>query len=134
MQTPRLLFTLCAIALTFIFPSLTRAAELSANDKQFLQNYEQVRAALAADDLAGAKKAAASLGDEGSDLAKSDTLKDARKAFGKLSEQAVKLASGQPGFHVMHCPMVNKDWVQTSDKVANPYYGKEMLTCGEEKK
>lgn len=30
--------------------------------------------------------------------------------------------------------MVKKDWVQTSEKISNPYAGKEMLTCGSIKK
>ena len=27
--------------------------------------------------------------------------------------------------------MLKKDWVQTSDKIANPYGGAGMITCGE---
>jgi hypothetical protein len=34
--------------------------------------------------------------------------------------------------HVMHCPMAPIDWVQTDAVIANPYYGSEMLRCGEE--
>jgi Heavy metal binding domain len=41
------------------------APELSAADKQYLSGYEKVRAALAADDLDGAKKAPADLGRDG---------------------------------------------------------------------
>src|SRR5690606_32205037 len=29
--------------------------------------------------------------------------------------------------HVMHCPMVPADWVQTDETLRNPYYGAEML-------
>lgn len=32
---------------------------------------------------------------------------------------------------VMHCPMVPADWLQTGDELRNPYYGSEMLECGE---
>jgi hypothetical protein len=56
------LFVLCAIALAFL-PAATRAGDLSSHDKQFLAGYEQIRAALAADDLNGARKAAVSLPD-----------------------------------------------------------------------
>ena len=38
------------------------AVEVSAADKQYLSSYETVRAALAADDLDGAKKAASGRG------------------------------------------------------------------------
>jgi hypothetical protein len=110
------------------------AAPLSDNDKQFLAKYEKVRAALAADDLGAAKAAAGGLGDDGSALAKSSSLKEARLAFERLSDRAKKLVAGQPGYYVVHCPMLKKDWVQTSETIANPYYGKEMLSCGEIKK
>lgn len=35
---------------------------------------------------------------------------------------------------VAHCPMKDADWLQEGDKVANPYYGSQMLTCGEVKR
>ena len=52
----------------------------------------------------------------------------------RLSDKAKELAAGQPGYYIVHCPMLEKDWVQTSDKIANPYGGKDMTTCGEIKK
>jgi Cu(I)/Ag(I) efflux system membrane fusion protein len=111
-----------------------QASPLSDIDKQFLARYENVRSALAADGLGAARTAAGDLGEEGALLAKSSSLKDARAAFEKLSDKATQLAAGQAGYYVVHCPMLKKDWVQTSEKIANPYYGKEMATCGEIKK
>jgi hypothetical protein len=113
---------------------LAETSPLSDADKQFLARYEKVRSALAADDLSAAKTAAGELGDEGGALAKSNSLKEARAVFEKLSDKAKQLAGGQSGYYFVHCPMLKKDWVQTSDKIANPYYGKEMSTCGEIKK
>src|SRR6266566_1834768 len=110
------------------------AATLTDQDKQFLTAYGKVHDALVADDLAGAKKAGADLGPDGADLSKSKSLDDARAAFGKLSDKAVKAAAGQSGYYIAHCPMKNKDWVQTSTTIANPYGGKEMIGCGEIKK
>ena len=110
------------------------AANLADKEKQFLSAYEKAHTALAADNLEGAKAAAPELGDAGASLGKSASLKDARAAFEKLSEKAKQLAAGQPDYHVFHCPMLKKDWVQTSTTIANPYAGKEMLTCGEIKK
>ena len=110
------------------------AATLSDKDKQFLTAYGKAHDALVSDDLAGAKKAGADLGTEGAELSKSASLKDARSAFEKLSAKARQLAAGQPGYQVYHCPMLNKDWVQTSTTIANPYGGKEMVSCGEIKK
>ncbi len=111
-----------------------QAANLSDQDKQFLAAYGKAHDALVADDLAGVKKVGADLGPDGTDLSKSKSLDEARAAFGKLSDKAVKLAAGQSGYYVAHCPMKNKDWVQTSTTIANPYGGKEMVSCGEIKK
>lgn len=116
------------------FTGWLAAAELSDSDKQFLAGYEKVRAALAADNLAEAKKAAAETGEDGAGLARTESLIMARKEFAKLSERAITMAKGQPGYYVVNCPMVKKDWVQTSEKISNPYAGKEMLTCGVVKK
>lgn len=30
-----------------------------------------------------------------------------------------------------HCPMAEASWLQKDGKIANPYYGKVMLECGE---
>jgi hypothetical protein len=114
--------------------AMIQAAPLSDTDKQFLTRYEKVRGALAADDLAAARMGAGDLGDEGAALAKSSSLKEARAAFEKLSDKAKQLAAGQSGYYLVHCPMLQKDWVQTSEKIANPYYGKEMASCGEIRK
>ncbi len=118
------------IAITAIAVS-AQAANLSDKDKQFLAGYEEVHTALVADDLSTAKSAAKDLGEEGSDIAQAGSLKDTRAGFEKLSNRAKTLVAGQSGYHVAHCPMLNKDWVQTSTTIANPYGGKEMVGCGE---
>jgi hypothetical protein len=115
-------------------PSPVRAEELSDSDKFFLAGYEKLRVALVAEDLGRANEVAAELSESGFEIPKSETLERARAAFAKASDIAIKVASGQPGFYVMHCPMLNRDWVQTSKEVSNPYGGKEMISCGEIKK
>ena len=125
---------LAAMTASMVIGFFAQAANLSDNDKRFLAGYEKVRAALAADDLAAAKISASDLREEGAALAKSNSLKEARAAFETLSDKAKQLAAGQSGYFVVSCPMLKKDWVQTSDKIANPYYGREMATCGEIKK
>ncbi len=114
--------------------SLGHAANLSDQDKKFLTSYEKIHTALAAEDLTGAKAAATELGDSGSDIAKANSLTDARAGFEKLSAHAKTIAANQSGYYVAHCPMLNKDWVQTSTTISNPYGGKEMIGCGEIKK
>ena len=134
MTKPRLttLFS-TAIALMMI-ASLGHAANLSDQDNKFLISYEKMHAALVADDLAGAKAAATELGDAGTDMAKAKSLQEARSAFEKLSGRAKTKIAGESGYYVAHCPMLNKDWVQTSTTISNPYGGKEMVGCGEIKK
>ncbi|MFQ5809891.1 MAG: heavy metal-binding domain-containing protein [Armatimonadota bacterium] len=36
-----------------------------------------------------------------------------------------------PEIYIFHCPMSKGDWLQTSQEMANPYYGFKMLKCGE---
>ena len=113
--------------------------------KETLTAYESVSKALLADDLAAAQAAAgnlASAADADSALAKhatalqkSTSLESARDHFKAVSDEAIKLAEGKDGYHVMTCPMVEGgDWLQTSEKVANPYMGKKMPACGMKKK
>ena len=103
--------------------------------EKFLVPYEQVLKALVDDNLDAAKGAAHTLpGNAGGDLESAKDLKAARAAFAALSQTAEKMATGVPGYHVFYCPMAKKDWVQQTTVVANPYEGKEMLTCGVEKK
>lgn len=75
------------------------------------------------------------------DLAKSSDIQSFRAAFKRLSDALVVTLrtygppDGAVAF-VMHCPMAfdmaGADWLQaTSDEVRNPYFGAEMLNCGE---
>lgn len=127
-----------------VFASLVHAEEkraaLSADQKAFLERYEAVRAGLAADDLGAAKKASAAIAaapgataDAAKKISDAESIDAAREAFKALSKQAVSVAEGQPGYYHAHCPMVPKeegDWVQTSKKISNPYFGKSMPRCG----
>jgi hypothetical protein len=134
-MTTQRLTTLFSTAIAFIMiASLGRAANLPDQDEKFLTSYEKIHAALVADDLAGAKAPATELGDAGADIANAKSLQEARAAFEKLSGQAKTKITGQSGYYVAHCPMLNKDWVQISTTISNPYGGKEMVGCGEIKK
>ena len=62
-------------------------------------------------------------------------IKDVREKFGTLSEALDVYMTGlhltpPQGVKVAVCPMVNKPWLQEGSALANPYYGKEMPTCG----
>jgi hypothetical protein len=62
-------------------------------------------------------------------------IQDVRDKFGALSEAIDTYMTGlhlvpPDGVKVAYCPMVNKPWLQEGSTIANPYYGKGMLTCG----
>lgn len=125
----------CAFAAAFVFAVQNGLSDtLTPADKTFLARYEKVRAALAADNLPAAQEAAAPLATEGMTLNQSKSLPEARNAFIPLSEKAKKLTAGHPGYYLIYCPMVKHDWVQTSDKISNPYVTGDMSQCGEIKK
>jgi hypothetical protein len=68
-------------------------------------------------------------------LQKAKNLEEAREAFGKMSEALVAYLDGAKrkpgsGVRIAFCPMVLKPWLQKDGTIENPYYGKEMLTCG----
>ena len=68
-------------------------------------------------------------------LSSATELPAAREKFGALSDaidaymRGLKLTPPE-GVRVAVCPMVNKPWMQEGSTIANPYYGKEMPTCG----
>jgi hypothetical protein len=133
-------FLLCSFIAAFasFAHAQEKRAALSDEQKTFLSQYEAVRAGLAADDLTATKKAAAAVTavlatDSAKKIASADSITAAREAFKALSKQAVTTAAGQSGYYHAHCPMVPNDegnWVQTSKKISNPYFGKSMATCG----
>lgn len=138
MKTCRLLLcSVIALIATFAHAQEKHTA-LSDEQKAFLTQYEAVRVGLSTDDLAAAKKAAAAITagpatDSAKKIATADSIASARAAFKALSKQAVTTAAGQSGYYHAHCPMVPNDegdWVQTSKKISNPYFGKSMATCG----
>jgi hypothetical protein len=147
------------VALTFVVATATMSSagepvpgRLARTTSDFVADvvgpYLAIQSALVKDDLqpvsAAAKalqKSAGSLGGDGEALAaaagktaEATSLEAARAAFGDLSTALIAYAdtTKQPieGKIVAFCPMVNKSWVQADGAIANPYYGKAMLTCG----
>lgn len=55
-----------------------------------------------------------------------------RENFKELSKPiAAWVKKHKPaGWSVLHCPMAGASWVQKEGDIQNPYYGKEMLSCG----
>jgi Cu(I)/Ag(I) efflux system membrane fusion protein len=115
-----------------------------------LPAYFKLQSALAADDLAGAKDALRAMmeitGHTGPlagflhDLLGADKLDTLRRpAFEHLSNAMIAALKKEPSALEgpvirMHCPMVygkrGADWLQSTDRLRNPYFGSAMLTCG----
>lgn len=129
MKTLRLLL---ACGLLLLAHRVVSAEPLDAASIAFLTQYESIRAALADDKLATAQTAAKAL-PEAKAIAEATSISGARKAFKVLSARAVTIARGHTGFFIAHCSMFpgGADWVQTTDQIANPYWGKSMPRCGE---
>ena len=123
--------------------------------KNYLKQYESVRAALAADEIAAANKAARTIASTPTEKAANDaeakriayrtgaakklseakSLADAREEFKILSRTANHLAEGQKGYYRYVCPTVPNDqgkWVQTTQEISNPYQGKANPKSGKE--
>lgn len=114
--------------------------------KDILPAYASIQEALSIDNLALAQEKARELKkqtqnnmglkDINSSLnlfLKTKSIADARKEFKKLSAPFVKWmeSSKEPGFEVVYCPMAGAKWVQRQGDINNPYFGREMLHCGE---
>ena len=116
-----------------------------------LPSYLSLQDALAADDLDAAKQALkemmAETGHSGPlpDLIHrmigGENLEELRSPhFEKLSMALIQAVEANPAafegsLYRMHCPMAaageGADWIQDEDNLRNPYYGADMLTCGE---
>jgi len=123
-----------------------------------LTPYFELQTALSKDDLASSKadaktfkemlghgpshEEAASLADlsaEADKIINASDIKDARTAFLAISKDLSKMVehvgtTGKSDVVKMHCPMAfnNKggSWLQNNHKLANPYYGSMMYSCG----
>jgi Cu(I)/Ag(I) efflux system membrane fusion protein len=72
-------------------------------------------------------------------IANAASIADARKAFIELSGEMQSLIShvgisGKDKLYVGKCPMANDNkgatWIQSDNKIHNPYLGSKMLKCG----
>jgi Cu(I)/Ag(I) efflux system membrane fusion protein len=138
--------------------SANPSAEVSSRIETALGDYEALRAALAGDRLneveaiatrlenstreakGGVPASVASrlkeMGTAVTRLKAGGSADDQRRTFGDLSQAVVSLLSEHSalarGRYVFQCPMAQgyQKWVQTSDKLENPYMGARMLRCG----
>ncbi len=126
-----------------LFVVLALTFPVFANTTLFTK-YESVRQSLLKSDLAGAQKNAAALAAEAQkaknagvtefaqSVAVSRDLAGARRAFGPLSDEMIKVRNAAKGARpaVYACPMLKKSWLQPKGQVGNPY-DTAMAACGE---
>ena len=122
-------------------------APLSDADRLALDDYEEIRAALAADDAYATRRAATKmvvdltpanekaprppLLDAASAVANAQALDTMRQRFETLSNQVVPLVNGVQGYYVMTADLPNVvPWVQRTDEVDNPFFGKALHGVG----
>lgn len=84
-------------------------------------------------EAAGMGEQAAAIGAAAEALADTTDLQSARDAFGPLSDALIVYARdiGFGELRLAYCPMVDKEWLQATSEIRNPFYGSMMLTCGE---
>lgn len=128
-----------------------QAAPAAAPLQAALDKYIQIQTALAGDSLKGVPEAAAEIASiaKASDgavpvaaqagvLAKATDIKAAREAFKPLSAALITALSSQKSisgqYYEAFCPMAKASWIQVGKKIANPYFGADMLGCGEIRK
>jgi hypothetical protein len=117
--------------------------------KSVLDNYLKIQSALANDstdgiatnssDIATAvrgdsmKMLSPQIADEADALAKAKDVASAREAFKPLSKSLIQYPADHnvTGAYVeVYCPMAKASWLQTGDKIENPYLGGSMRGCG----
>ena len=84
-------------------------------------------------EAAGMGEQAAAIGAAAEALAEATDLQSARDAFGPLSDALITYGRdvGFGELRLAYCPMVDKEWLQATSEIRNPFYGSMMLTCGE---
>jgi protein SCO1/2 len=134
-----------AIAATTVASSSPASAELKA----IVNAYVRIQQALHADAIEPIKNDARTIETEATKLGSAGKsirsaggafqhaadLETARAVFGTLGDAIMiyARASGSgvgDGVTVAFCPMAQKYWLQKGENIQNPFYGKEMPTCG----
>jgi len=71
--------------------------------------------------------------DDAINIAATQSLAEQRSSFQNLSQKLITLSKGaklpQPAY-IAYCPMKKAYWLSREKEIENPYYGSEMLTCG----
>jgi hypothetical protein len=152
--------TALAACALIVLAGSAHAADFDATMETILVEYLTIQDALAADTTEGVEGAAHAIQESAKKLhpghaagehadhymdipkdllAACETLHDAedissmREAFKELSKPVSTWVTMAKRDHmsVMYCPMKEASWVQRGSKVANPYLGEKMGSCGQ---
>ncbi|MGD1086120.1 MAG: DUF3347 domain-containing protein [Verrucomicrobiota bacterium] len=143
--------TILMAAFAFLTPARADDSALKEPVKSVLDHYLMIQTNLANDTIKGVSDQAAAIskavaGDaakllppevakQADTLAQAKDLKAAREAFKPLSASLIKYLAGnkagKASYQEVYCPMAEASWLQIGKDIRNPYYGKEMLDCGE---
>lgn len=67
-------------------------------------------------------------------ISESDAIDHQREHFTSLSKNMYEVVKGlklnSTTIYEQYCPMKKATWLSETSAVKNPYYGKQMLTCG----
>ena len=70
---------------------------------------------------------------EAKTIAETSDIKKQREIFKLLSKdmfEIMKVSKLDQILYYQYCPMQDAYWISTEDKIKNPYYGSQMMTCG----
>ncbi|WP_407402492.1 DUF3347 domain-containing protein [Chryseobacterium sp.] len=139
-----------------LFASITANAQskVNANFGKLYQNYISIKSSLVADDAKKTSmeatqflktitaikstsisdKSKKSLELSAKSISAAKNIAEQRKSFYKLSDLMIEVANensvSDKTIFVQFCPMAKGSWLSNEKQIANPYYGKSMLTCG----
>lgn len=145
------------ITAAFSLFSVISVAAQSKKDAQvskLYQNYIAIKSALASDDADKTSKAATefiktasavdykiisegnltTLKKEATLISDARNITAQRETFFNLSDHMIALTKefklSEKPVYIQYCPMADGSWLSSEKQIANPYYGKSMLTCG----
>ena len=133
------------VTLSLISVNAFAASSKGDEMKDVLSSYLKIQEALAADSLDHVQVEAAKIVKRATEkeikepaqsLSHDTTIDAARSTFKRLSVAMDKwAANAKPnGVQRMRCSMASAPWLQKRGETRNPYYGKQMQSCGEAQK
>ncbi|WP_295223062.1 DUF3347 domain-containing protein [uncultured Chryseobacterium sp.] len=147
-------YIITAVFSLFSIISISAQSKKDAQISKLYQNYIAIKSALASDDADKTSKSASEfirtasaidykkvsegnlniLRKDATAISEARSITTQRETFMNLSDNMIALAKeyklSESPVYVQYCPMADGSWLSDESKIANPYYGKSMLTCG----